>query len=110
VKWHWSGKGSLQAAIRSLPGGAALYALGYRHTSSIAHVADFGAQFEVEPRSGDYIWEIEPTLQGFEAPSYAARQLLWHAAHRIDERLGLGFAATLAPFQLTRADVENAHT
>jgi hypothetical protein len=85
--------------------GDVLYATLYRHTSSICHASDFGAQFEVDAATGDFVWEIEPRVNGFEAPSYAARELLWHGAHRIDQRLGLGFASRLAPHRLTAADV-----
>lgn len=107
VRRHWSGKGDgLQGAMRELKGGAVMYSSGYRHLSAISHVSDFGGHFEVDPATGEFVWEIEPTVRGFEAPSYTARQLLWLAANRIDERLGLGFAATLAPFKLTRADVK----
>ena len=86
--------------------GDVMYATLYRHTSSISHASDFGAHFEAEPASGEFVWQLEPQVRGFEAASYAARELLWAAANRIDERLGLGFAATLAPHRLTRADVE----
>lgn len=41
--------------------------------------------------------------------SYAARELLWAASSRIDDRLGLGFSATLAPHKLTRMDIEKGH-
>jgi hypothetical protein len=105
VKRHWSGKPNLQEAVKALRGGA-MYATLYRHTSSISHASDFGAHFEVDPTTEDVIWKIEPTVKGFEAPSYAARELLWNAANRIDQRLGLGFSAALAPHKLTRADVQ----
>jgi hypothetical protein len=103
-KRHWSGKGNLKEALRSLRGDA-MYSTLYRYTSSISHGADFGGHFEWDPSTDDFVWQIEPTVRGFEAPTYAARQLLWMAAHRIDERLGLGFAAQLAPHKLTRAQV-----
>lgn len=105
VKRHWSGKANLQEAVKALRGDV-MYATLYRFTSSISHAADFGAQFEVDPASDDLIWEIEPQVLGFEAPSYAARELFWNAANRIDQRLGLGYAATLAPHKLTRSDVQ----
>jgi hypothetical protein len=104
-KRHWSGKGSLKDALTALRGDV-MYATLYRFTSSISHGSDFGGHFEVDPVSGEYIWQVEPTVQGFEAPTYAARQLLWMAAHRIDERLGLGFSPTLTPHKLTKAEVE----
>ena len=105
VKRHWSGKPSLQEAMKALRG-EMMYAMLYRHTSSISHASDFGAHFEVDPTSDDFVWEIEPQTRGFETPSYAARELLWNAANRIDERLGLGFSATLAPHKLSKADVQ----
>ena len=105
VKHHWSGKPNLQDALKALRGDV-IYATLYRFTSSISHASDFGAHFEIEPASGDLIWEIEPLARGFEAPSYAARALLWNAASRIDQRLGLGFSAVVGPHKLTRADVE----
>lgn len=105
VKRHWSGKGSFQEAVKALRGDA-MYATLYRFTSSISHGTDFGAHVAVEEPSGNRLWEIEPKVQGFEAPTYAARQLLWNLANRIDQRLGLGFSATLAPHKLSRADVQ----
>ena len=105
VRRHWSGKANLQEAVKALRG-AAMYATLYRFTSSISHASDFGIQFEIDPTTGDPLWKIEPTVTGFEAPSYAARQLLWSAANRIDQRLGLGFSAALAPYKLTRTDVQ----
>jgi hypothetical protein len=101
---HWSGKANLKEALSALRGDA-MYSTLYRHTSAISHGADFGGHFEVENGSDDFVWQIEPTIRGFEAPAYAARQLLWMAAHRIDGRLGLGFASQLAPHKLTRAEV-----
>ena len=105
VKHHWSGKRNLLEAVRALRADA-MYATLYRFTSSTSHASDFGAHFEIELASDDLIWQIEPRVQGFEAPSYAARELLWNLANRIDGRLGLGFSATLAPHKLTRADVQ----
>jgi hypothetical protein len=105
VKRHWSGKASLQEAVKAL-GADVMYATLYRFASSISHAADFGSHFEADPASDDLIWEIEPQVRGFEAPSYAARELLWNAANRIDQRLGLGYAATLAAHKLTRSDVQ----
>lgn len=105
VTRHWSGKRNLQQAMQALRGDV-MYATLYRHTSSISHASDFGAHFETDPTSGEFVWQLEPRVNGFEAPSYAARELLWAAASRIDERLGLGFSATLAPHKLTRKDIE----
>ena len=109
VKRHWSGKANLQQAVWALHGGV-MYATLYRFTSSISHASDFGLHFEVDPASGELIWEVEPQVRGFEAPSYLARELLWNAASRIDQRLGLGFGATLGPHKLTRAEVQEGKT
>ena len=98
-KHHWSGRRSFLEAVRALRGDA-MYATLYRHTSAVAHASDFGGHVEVEHSSGDRNWQIEPRAQGFEAPSYAARELLWHVANRIDQRLGLGFSAVLAPLKV----------
>jgi hypothetical protein len=103
VTKHWSGTGSLQEAMRKLKG-ETMYATLYRHTSSISHASDFGLHFSLD-QDGEFVWEIDPQVEGFESPSYAARELLWGAANRIDERFGLGFAAALAPHKLTRAQV-----
>ena len=108
VRRHWSGKPNLQEAVKTLRGDV-MYAALYRFTSSISHASDFGAHFEVDPASDDLIWEIEPQVRGFEVPSYAARELFWNAANRIDQRLGLGYAATLAPHKLKRSDVQKEH-
>lgn len=108
VSRHWSGKGSMQEAAKAVKAlrGDLLYATFFRFTSSISHATDFGIHFTTDPKTGDLVWEIGPTVKGFETPSYAARQLFWNAANRIDERLGLGFASTLAPYKLVTADVE----
>src|SRR5262249_21128927 len=103
VKKHWSGKGSLQEAMRTLKGDE-MYATLYRHTSSISHVSDFAAHFSFD-EDNEMVWEIDPRLEGFEAPSYAARQLLWAAAHLIDAKFGLGYDSILAPHKLTRAQI-----
>jgi hypothetical protein len=95
-KYHWSGKRNFREAVKELRGDV-MYATLYRFTSAVTHASDFGAHFEIEEGTGDRLWQIEPRVQGFEAPSHAARELLWSAANRIDQRLGLGFSATLAP-------------
>jgi hypothetical protein len=105
VTHHWSGEKGLEAALKIL-GDDVTYATSFRFSSSIIHVTDFGAHFEAQGDSSDIAWQIEPRLRGFEAPTYAARQLLWRAATRIDERLGLGFREKLAPFKLSDADVQ----
>ena len=98
---HWSGKRNFQEAVKALRGDA-MYATLYRYTSSVAHTSDFGGHVEIEHSSGDRIWQIEPRACGFEAASYAARDLFWLAANRIDQRLGLGFSAVLAHLEVKR--------
>jgi Family of unknown function (DUF5677) len=107
VSRHWSGKPNLREAFKALRANAT-YATLYRYTSSISHASDFGVHFEVDPTTEDLVWEIEPTAKGLEAPSYTARQLLWNAANRIDQRLGLGFSSALAPHKLTKAELTKA--
>jgi|ERR1051326_1725190 hypothetical protein len=102
-KHHWSGKHSLQEAVRALRGNA-VYATLYRFTSSMTHASDCAAHVEIDEVSGDPIWQIEGRARGFEAPSHAARELFWNAANRIDQRLGLGFSAMLAPHKPPRSD------
>lgn len=92
LKRHWSGLGSIQEAMSQLRGGDAMYATLYRHTSAISHASDFGGHFSVD-QNGEMVWEVFPQVEGFEAPSYVARQLLLLAAQRIDEKFGLGYAA-----------------
>ena len=75
VKRHWSGRWSLQEAVKALRNDV-MYATLYRMTSSVTHASDFGRQFEADS-SADFIWKIDPTVEGFESPSYAARELLW---------------------------------
>lgn len=104
-KHHWSGKHNLQEAVKALRADT-LYATLYRFTSSTAHSSDIAAHVEIDPTSGDPIWQLEPRARGFEAPSYAARELLWNAAARIDQRLGLGFSTSLEPHRLMKRDLQ----
>jgi hypothetical protein len=104
LKRHWSGLGSIQEAMGQMRGGDAMYATLYRHTSAISHASDFGGHFSVD-QSGELVWKLFPQVEGFEAPSYVARQLLLLAAQRIDKKFGLGYTAALAPFELTRAEI-----
>jgi hypothetical protein len=106
VKSHWSGKRNLREAMETLKGGRVMYALVFRLTSSHTHGSDFGAHVTMTSEDAEPVFEVEPRVDGFDGPSYAARQLLWIAANRIDERLGLGFAASLAPHKVTRAIIE----
>ncbi len=105
VTRHWSGLSGMEAVLKSLDD-EVTYASAFRFSSAIIHGNDFGAHFEVDgDDDDDLVWQIEPRVRGFEAPTYAARQMLWKAADRINDRFGLGFEARLAPFQLSDADV-----
>jgi hypothetical protein len=105
VTRHWSGKPNLYEAMKTLRGGRVMYAMVFRHTSSFAHGSDFAAH--VTPVDGDdMVYELEPRVEGFHGPTYTARQLLWLAANRIDERFGLGFEKSLAKHKLTRQQIE----
>jgi hypothetical protein len=105
VTRHWSGKPNLYEAMKTLRGGRVMYAMVFRHTSSFTHGSDFGAH--VTPADDDdVVYEIEPRVEGFDGPTYTARQLLWLAASRIDERFGLGFEKRLARQKLTRQQIE----
>ena len=82
------------------------YATSFRFSSAIIHGTDFGAHLEVDgDGDDDLVWQIEPRVRGFEAPTYAARQLLRKAAGGANDRFGLNFEAKLAPFHLSDADV-----
>lgn len=106
VTRHWSGLSGMEAVLKSLDD-EVTYASAFRFSSAIIHGNDFGAHFEVDGEGDDdLVWQIEPRIRGFEAPTYAARQLLWKAADCINDRFGLGFEAKLAPFHLSDADVQ----
>ncbi len=107
VSRHWSGLSGLDAALKSL-GDEVTYATSFRFSSAIIHGNDFGAHFEVDAGDAfdDLVWQLEPRVRGFEAPSYAARQLLWNAADRVNDRFGLGFETKLAPFRLSDEDIQ----
>jgi len=100
-KRHWSGKESLLEAVKALRADT-MYATLFRFTSSKAHATYFAAHVEVEQASGELIYQLYPSSKGLEAVSHAARELFWGAASRIDQRLGLGFAPTLAPHEVKR--------
>jgi hypothetical protein len=93
---HWSGKASFLEAVKAVHA-EAIYATVFRFASAKTHVTDFAGHVEIERASGDLIYQIDPCSKGFEAPSHASRALLWAAASRIDQRLGLGFVTALAP-------------
>jgi uncharacterized protein DUF5677 len=101
---HWSGLRNFREAAAAVKADARYVSL-YRFASSAIHGSDFGAQFSPDKLTGELVWEIDPTVKGFEAPSYAARELLWNAAHEVDAKLGLGFHAALAPHRLSKKDL-----
>lgn len=101
---HWSGKGGFQQTVQALRQDS-LYSVLYRHTSGISHVSDVGLHFEPDKATGQLIWQVPPRVEGFEAPSWVARELLWVLANRIDERLRLGFTDSLAPHKINKADL-----
>lgn len=101
---HWAGKGGFQQAVQALRR-EPLYAVLYRHTSAISHASDVGLHFERDKATGQLIWQLPPRVEGFAGPSYVARELLWVLANRIDQRLQLGFAASLAPHKIKGADL-----
>jgi hypothetical protein len=108
ISRHWSGMRGMDAVLKSL-GYEETYATSFRFSAAIIHGNDFGAHFEVDAAAGgidDLVWQIEPRVRGFEAPTYAARQLLWNAADRVNDRFGLGFEEKLAPLRLTDQDVQ----
>lgn len=106
VTRHWSGKPNLYEAMKTIKGGRVLYAMVFRHASSFTHGSDFGAHVTPQGSGDDMIFELEPRLDGFDLVTYTARQLLWIAANRIDERCGLGFAKKLARHKITRQQLE----
>jgi hypothetical protein len=79
----------------------------YRYTSAIAHASDTGAHVDFDSGDDEGVFQLHPTVDGFEAPTYAARELMWHMASRINDRLGLGFDPTLAPLKLTKGDIKS---
>ena len=101
---HWSGLNGLEAVLKELDD-EVTYATSFRFSSAIIHGTDFGAHLEVDGDGDDLVWQIEPRVRGFEAPTYAARQLLKKAADGVNDRFGLNFDAKLAPFHLSDADV-----
>jgi hypothetical protein len=98
AKRHWSGLANFEASVNSLKA-AQLYAVFYRHTSSFAHGPDFQEHVTIDPVSGDFTFELEPTGNHIDSTVAVSRLLLWAAADRINGRLGLGFDAVLAPLR-----------
>ena len=104
IERHWSGMANMREVMKAL-GEEVAYLTFYKYGSLIAHGGDFGGHLEIDEASGNRLWALAPTSDGFEHPSYAAREILWNTASCIDTRLGLGFASTLAPHKLSPADV-----
>jgi len=98
---HWSGKGSLQNALKSLRADS-VYSVLYRHTSSIAHASDVGLHFVNDANTGTLIWQIQPRSRGVLPVILVSTELLWVLASRINERLGLGFDSSLLQHKVTR--------
>ena len=99
VEHHWSGMRNLQQAMQAVEQDA-VYATIFRLASSSVHVSDFAAHFDVKPGTDDFIWQLEPLVDGFQGPASTACQLLFSAANRINERLDLGLSEALAPWKL----------
>jgi Family of unknown function (DUF5677) len=101
VRSHWSGKASLQHAMRALRGDV-MYATLFRHTSSASHASDFAAHVEFDP-AGNMIFKLAPVADDdVIGRGGVAREVLWIAANRINERFKLGFDAALAPHKVGR--------
>jgi hypothetical protein len=97
IKKHWSGLRSLEEATEAIRWGVVYQTL-YRHASPTSHAADFSRH--VDASGDEIVWEIEPQVDGLAGPAVMAREMLWHLASRIDQRLGLGFGASLAPHRV----------
>jgi hypothetical protein len=67
VRRHWSGQANLRETVKALKGDA-MYATLYRHASAISHVADFGAHSELDPATGELIYNISATGARFRGP------------------------------------------
>lgn len=104
VKRQWSGKSSLQEAVRALRGDV-MYATLYRFTSSISHAADFGAHFEVDPSSDDLIWRSSHKWAASKHHPTPRASCSGTRLIALTKRLRLGYAGALTPHKLTRSDV-----
>lgn len=99
-KRHWSGKGSLQAALQSMRGDV-LYSTLYRASSSTSHGTDSLQHMSYGP--GDAVqFEVSPSSANVPARAAVATELLWLTARRIDERFKLGFSDQLKPLRPRR--------
>jgi hypothetical protein len=101
---YWSGKGSLFNTMAALKQDV-MYQLLFRTTSATSHSSDLGQHFEIDPSTGQMIWQLPPRVDHVMRPSFAARELLWMLANRIDERLGLGFKSSLTPHKLKKSEL-----
>ena len=100
VTRHWSGKGTLQNAMNTLRGDV-MYATLIRHTSQAVHVSDTGEHVQIE--NDKVVLNAVPRSDNVAGTVAVAREMLWLAASRIDQRLKLGYANALAPHRVKRA-------
>lgn len=100
IRSHWSGMGSLQNAMKAMRQDR-LYSTLYRTMSATVHAADFTNHVSADDATDDLVYQVYPRSDRFAVPSLVSRLLLWSIADRIDDRLGLGFSASLAPHRVT---------
>jgi hypothetical protein len=102
VSKHWSGKTLAQAMAEM--GFEDVYAGPYRLLSSPVHASDLLAHLTYDESMPDPVIELEPRVEGFQG-SYMAREIFWKIAHFINDHMGLGFDAILAPHELKPEDL-----
>jgi hypothetical protein len=103
-KSHWSGTGTLQNAMKALRSDI-MYATLMRHTSQFVHVSDIGEHVKIE--NNHVVFHVVPTSEAVEGTSAVAREMLWMAANRIDQRLKLGYAGALALHRVKKPTTQN---
>jgi hypothetical protein len=86
----------LEEAVKDLKGDVS-YAIFYRHTSGFAHVADFREHVVYDEVADRIYFKLQPGSEHIDGVASVSRAMLWMAAARINERLGLGFEAALEP-------------
>jgi hypothetical protein len=96
AKSHWSGKQSFAEAVKSLRG-ELTYAVFYRHTSTFAHGADFADHVQYDEATDEVQFKLLPSDDHIVGQARESRAILWAAAQRINDRLGLNFDAILDP-------------
>jgi hypothetical protein len=79
-----------------------MYQTLYRFTSPSSHASDFSRHADAS--GDDFVWQIDPSPEGVLGPMAVARELLWHLANAIDQRLGLGFQTALLPHKVRIGD------